>query len=86
MRDFGQISAHQRKVVSFIYLSYGANTGHYVLVSQLATQRITGIGWISDYATGSHDSRRLPYQAQLGVIRMNGKKLSHARNGFWLVF
>ncbi len=82
MRDLGQIPAHQRKVVVFIHLPYGANARHDRLVPQVAAQRITGIGWIGEHAAGAYDGRGLSYQARLRISRVNGKELSHARNSF----
>ncbi len=70
MRDFRKIPAHQGKMMMLIHLTDGANTRHYAFIAQLSTQRIAGIGRIRDHAARLDDTRSLPYQTQLRIIRM----------------
>ena len=79
IRDFSQVSAHQSEVMMFIHLTYRANACHDILVAQLAAQRITRIGRINDNTARPHNGGRLSYQAQLRVIGMDGKELSHVK-------
>jgi hypothetical protein len=71
IRDFCEITAHQRKVMSLIHLPYGSNSSHNGFIVQLATKRITRIGRVSDYSSGANNSGCLPYQPQLRVFRMD---------------
>ena len=83
--NFGQIAAHQGKVMVFTHLTNGANACHDVLVAQLAPQRITRIGRVSDDTPGAYDSCRLPYQAQLGIIRDEWKRIEPREKQFLII-
>jgi len=61
----------------FIHLAYGANTHHGVLVAQMATQRVAGIGRVRDHAALPHDFRCLTDQSRLWIIRVDSEKLGH---------
>ena len=78
-RDFRKVPAHQGKMMVLIHLTDGADTRHHAFIAQLSTQCIAGVSRIRDHAARLDNTRSLPYQPQLRIIGMYGKKLSHFR-------
>ncbi|MNO97934.1 hypothetical protein D3C76_896610 [compost metagenome] len=72
-----QVAANQREVVVLVQLSQATDPLHGVFVTNLATQRVGGIGGIDHHPALADDLDRLFDQARLRVFRMNLEKLTH---------
>src|SRR5690606_35876721 len=75
--QLGKIAADQREMMTCVDAADGADALHRALVTDVAAERITGVGRIHDNAAAADDFRRAPDQAWLRIVRMDGKKLRH---------
>ena len=79
-RDFRKVPAHEGEMVMFIHSAQRPNSAHDVFVAQLPAEGVAGVSRVYDDASRPHNSRGLPYQPRLRVIRVNGKELSQVAN------
>ena len=75
LRDFRQIAAHQRHVMLLVQFAYLADARHGILVIEMTAQCIARIRGVNHNAAVAQHFSRLPNQARVGVIGMDGKKL-----------
>jgi hypothetical protein len=65
--------------VFVVQLAQATNTLHRVLVADMATNRVGGVGRVDHHPTVADDFHSLFDQARLRVFRMNLEELAHAK-------
>jgi Uncharacterized protein conserved in bacteria len=75
--NFRQITANQGEIMLIVDAADTLNTFHCRLVTQMATNGITGIGWKHHHTAITDDSHCLTNQAYLRVFWVNLKILTH---------
>jgi hypothetical protein len=75
--DLREIAAHQRKVMSSVHTSQLSDATGRLGVADPATERITGVGGVSDDAAVLQHRSGDPQQAELRVGGMDPEALRH---------